>query len=152
MHGRNVLKQSLSYFSKQIFIKTSEIRYEPNPSQKSINRWSEGKDVWDFNKLNIFRFPYRFWNKDWATFANIIASRQVKSSINKILHQVQKILVRGNHKPDCNKLSGFRFSEMCTCWNKVWATLVNRIALRQVKLSNHEILHQSPENAGPRQI
>ena len=87
-----------------------------------------GKDVSDFNKPNVFRFPKKCWNKVWATFANIIASRQVKSSINEILHQVQKILVRGNHKPNCNKLSGFRFSGMC--WNKVWATLVNRIAYR----------------------
>ena len=43
----------------------------------------------------------------------LTASRQVKSSINEILHQVQKILVRGKYKPDCNKPSGFRFSEMC---------------------------------------
>ena len=34
----------------------------------------------------------------------------------------------------------------------VWATLVNRIASRQMKFNTHEILHQSPENTGPRQI
>ena len=76
----------------------------------------QGKDVSDFNKPDIFCFPNKCWNKVWATFANIIMSRQVKSSINEILHQVQKILVQGKYKPDCNKLSGFRFSEIC--WNK----------------------------------
>ena len=76
----------------------------------------QGKDVSDFNKPDIFCFPNKCWNKVWATFANIIVSRQVKSSINEILHQVQKILVQGKYKPDCNKLSGFRFSEIC--WNK----------------------------------
>ena len=60
-----------------------------------------------FQQTKRFSLPQEVLKQTNFEFANIIASRQVKSSINEILHQVQKIRVRGKYKPDCNNPKRF---------------------------------------------
>jgi len=135
-----VLKQSVSNFCEQNFVKLSEIKYPRNPSPKSRKHWSETytrqmairQPV--FNSLICAETKY---DQLQRTKLHKITWNQVST---KSFTEVQKTLIRGKYSSDCNKPKVFRFPNLC--WNKVWASLANRTPTRQVKLSIHEILHQ----------
>ena len=135
-----MLKQSVSNFCEQNFVKLSEIKYPRNPSPKSRKHWSEtytrqmaiSQPV--FNSLICAETKYEQLQR---TKLHKITWNQVST---KSFTEVQKTLIRGKYSSDCNKPKVFRFPNLC--WNKVWASLANRTPTRQVKLSIHEILHQ----------
>ena len=135
-----MLKQSVSNFCEQNFVKLSEIKYPRNPSPKSRKHWSEtytrqmaiSQPV--FNSLICAETKY---DQLQRTKLHKITWNQVST---KSFTEVQKTLIRGKYSSDCNKPKVFRFPNLC--WNKVWASLANRTPTRQVKWSIHEILHQ----------
>ena len=139
-----MLKQSVSNFCEQNFVKLSEIKYPRNPSPiaKSRKHWSEAytrqmaisQPV--FDSLICAETKYEQLQR---TKLHKITWNQVST---KSFTKVQKTLILGKYSSDCNKPNVFCVPNYNLCWNKVWASLANRTPSRQVKLSIHKILHQ----------
>jgi len=135
-----VLKQSVSNFCEQNFVKLSEIKYPRNPSPKSRKHWSEAYT----RQMAISQPVFDYLICAGTKYEQLQRTKLHKITWNQVstksFTEVQKTLIRGKYSSDCNKPKVFRFPNLC--WNKVWASLANRTPTRQVKLSIHEILHQ----------